>query len=449
MSIAAKYKHKYFFHFTHIDNLDSILANGLLCTNEKKAKGLEHFNIAADSIQERRSTMKVTCGPKGTVHDYVPFYFCSINPMVLSILHTKNVDQSDIIFFAVPVEKILEEGVVFSDASANTDIPPNFYSEAEDLDKLDWTEIGKKSWGKGADAERHKRMAEVLIHKKLLIEDVDAIVVWNKETSSQVQKLLDKYKKTGIEITFSPYKDYYFHFTKFMFKDRDRETIVTGPKDLKHLYHAVIEDIFKKRKTLKPEYPYKDIRDCIEKIDEDFCCINELKGIYGLETKNDVHNENVSGHTLSVVEELEKLPYYKSADEIDKDILKLAAYFHDIGKGPKSKWKDGKQPLYPDHPVDSLKMVHRILIEDIEKITKYEIKMISLLVGYHDLIGEIIHKGRDIQQLFDVIENEDQLNMLSAINLADVAAIELAWKMTYNMRFPGIKKEVLKVIENK
>lgn len=38
MSIQEQYKDKYFFHFTHLNNLKAILANGLLSTNEKKEK---------------------------------------------------------------------------------------------------------------------------------------------------------------------------------------------------------------------------------------------------------------------------------------------------------------------------------------------------------------------------------------------------------------------------
>ena len=74
MSIPQKYKGKYFYHFTHIDNIPSIVAhNGLFSTNQKKAFGIEHHNVALMDIQNRRSEMKVPVGPGGVVHDYLPF----------------------------------------------------------------------------------------------------------------------------------------------------------------------------------------------------------------------------------------------------------------------------------------------------------------------------------------------------------------------------------------
>ncbi|MGQ7112742.1 DarT ssDNA thymidine ADP-ribosyltransferase family protein, partial [Escherichia sp. TWPC-MK] len=35
--------------------------------------------------QHRRSEMRVTCGPGGVVHDYVPFYFTKRSPMLLKV----------------------------------------------------------------------------------------------------------------------------------------------------------------------------------------------------------------------------------------------------------------------------------------------------------------------------------------------------------------------------
>lgn len=94
MAIPEEHKWRYFFHFTHIKNLDSIIKNGILCTNTKNAKGIQHENIASESIQARRNEMDVTCGPKGKVHDYVPFYFTSMNPMFLSVINSKNQDRN-------------------------------------------------------------------------------------------------------------------------------------------------------------------------------------------------------------------------------------------------------------------------------------------------------------------------------------------------------------------
>ena len=173
------YKNRYVFHFTDIENLNSIIKNGLLSTNIKNVKGIKHKNIANLTIQDRRANMDVPVGPKGKVHDYVPFYFSSMNPMLLSKLNEKNIDQQSIVYFCVKIQRLEVEDAVFTDASANTANTPTFYEDVSDLNKLDWQAIDKKSWGNASDDERHRRMAEALIHKSVDISEIDAILVFN------------------------------------------------------------------------------------------------------------------------------------------------------------------------------------------------------------------------------------------------------------------------------
>lgn len=58
--------------------------------------------------------MIVEAGPGGVVHDYVPFYFTSKNPMLLSLLYSKNIDQQFIVFMAISIDKIMNSNVVFT-----------------------------------------------------------------------------------------------------------------------------------------------------------------------------------------------------------------------------------------------------------------------------------------------------------------------------------------------
>ena len=445
MAIPNNLQSNFFFHFTHLDNLDSIVKRGLLCTNRKDELGITHFNVAANSIQERRSTMKVTCGPKGVVHDYVPFYLCSTNPMFLSLVNKKNVDQPLVIFFAISIKYVERADVVFTNASANTASPPDFFSDPSDLSQLDWEAIGNPKWARGEDDELHRRMAEVLVQGSVPITDIEYIVVWNENIKEQVEEI---FEKNGVEcppIEYTPFKQTYrFHFTKFMF-GRGNESLITGPKLLKIRYQNAIQMIIEQHGNLpdNSEFLFENLDDAVEKVKSDFCAIKELEDIFEMETTNSEHSENVSDHTKSVVKNVAESDYYETLSNGDKNILTLSAYLHDIGKGPKSRWEDEKQPRYPDHPADAPKMLVRILSEDIEDISDYEIKMICLLVTYHDLIGEILGKGRDVQQLYDIIENEIEFDMLSCLNLADVSAINGFWAMQYKRRIKGIKDDVM------
>lgn len=445
MAIPEELKGKYFYHFTHVENLESILQHGFLSTNEKNKLGIKHTDIANGNIQGRRANMPVTCGPGGTVHDYVPFYLCTMNPMLLSLVNHKNIDQMFMIFFAIPIDKIIDANVVFTDASANTVEHPNFYENGSDLNKLNWESISSIKWGVKNDLDRHQKMAEVLVYKSLTFDDVNTIIVWNDSIKDHVKSLLEQYKEKKCNVTFQPFNGKYFYYTKFHL-NRNDETLTTGPFWLKKTYERTIKKIIKKREE-QNKFNYKCLKDFIKAIKANFSIIGELEGIHNLKTANEVHDECVSDHTLSVVSKLEGSKCFQGFDESDREILIISAYLHDIGKGPKTMWKNEIQQTYPDHPVDSLKMIKRILVEEIENLTEYQIKMICLLVGYHDLIGEIFGKGRDKKQLFNLLKDKKEFDMLNCLSFADVLSFNNHWYLTYGYKIEELKKEFLEQLD--
>lgn len=438
MATANNYKDKYIFHFTDIRNLDSIIKNGLLCTNIKNKNGITHKNIANTNIQNRRATMKVPVGPGGCVHDYVPFYFSSINPMLLKKLNEKNVDQPLIIYLCVKVDRLDKNDAIFTDASANTNVPPTFYDDVKDLDKLDWNLIESKKWKTPNDEGRHKKMAEALIHNRIGIEDVDAIVVCNNYVKEEVEKIFKNngVKNPDILLLFDPkIKKYSFYYTKFFFTDRKYETLVHGPLLLRCKYRKLINDIKSARQEKKETYPYKSIKELVDAIDKDFSVLPELKEVIGLMQEYEPHCDAVDSHTKKVVDEMRKLDYYKGASDEKKNLLLLAAYLHDMGKGPKNKWvNETMKGPYLDHPVDAIPMLERILVEEIEKLSDEEMRQTCMLVVYHDIIGDCLKKDREKQQITEIIESEDDLDMLFAISYADIKAICELW-------FWGLKEE--------
>ena len=449
MAIANNYKNKYIFHFTDIRNLDSIIKNGLLCTNIKNKNGITHRNIANTNIQNRRATMKVPVEPKGKVHDFVPIYFSSINPMLLKKLNEKNVDQPLIVYLCVKIDRLDKDDAVFTDASANTAVPPTFYDDIKDLDKLDWNLIENKKWKMPDDESRHKKMAEALIHNRIGIEEVDAIVVYNNQVKEKVERIFtnNRIKNPDILLLFDQkIKNYSFYYTKFFFNDRQHETLVHGPLLLRCMYRKLINDIKSARQEKKETYPYKSIKELIDAIDKDFSVLPELKEVMGLQQSYPPHNDTVDEHTKKVVNEMRKLDYYKSASDERKNVLLLAAYLHDMGKGPKSKWSNTPMNRpYLDHPADAIPMLERILVEEIENLSDEEIRQICMLVVYHDIIGDCLEKDREKQQITEIIESEDDLDMLFAFSYADVKAICELWFLGLRGKEQQFKGEIMKM----
>ena len=72
------------YHITPLDNLTSIIqCNGIHCCC-KNEQPIGCRNIAYENIQRRSSTI-VQLPPKGTLHEYVPFYFAPRSPMLYTI----------------------------------------------------------------------------------------------------------------------------------------------------------------------------------------------------------------------------------------------------------------------------------------------------------------------------------------------------------------------------
>lgn len=442
--IPNELKGRFIYHFTSLNNLQSIIDEGLLSTNLKIENGVVHENIANNEIQKRRETMHVTCGPRGVVHDYVPFYFAKRTPMLLNIVKSKNIDQIDIIFLAIPIERVMDRDVVFSDASANTTIPPNFFNNPKDLRKLNWDIIDSWRWSYPDDDERHQKMAEVLVHKKVEITDISHIVVWNRKFKNYVKGLLEDCGVEGPKVV----TEYHNHFKHHYFVDYKvgaRKNIVTGPRMLKALVKRNISEVYE---FVQSEPTFNDLKSVINAIADDFCCLKELSDIDGLVTDNPIHEDDVGQHSRTVAELVLQDDCFSEYSEREKNVLILSAYLHDIGKGPKSRWKDGIQKVDDDHPRKSLPMLKRILCEDIGGLSKKDIRQIHLLVVYDDLVGDIVARGRDKNQLFQIVKSKTDVDLLISLGRSDMGAINESWVSENTKKIEALRQEAYEYLEN-
>lgn len=446
MTISDKYKGKFFFHFTHLDNLEEILTNGLLSTNEKEERNIEHLNVASSDIQCTRHEMKVTCGYKGYVHDYVPFYFNARTPMFLSLIKSRNYDQPYFIFFAVSIEKLNNDKFVFTDKAANRRYePPKFYDCPSKLDELSWDDIESRAWSSRNETEKHKKMAEALHFNEFDLNDISYIVVWNDSCKEYVR---NSFNKAGVKcppVYFDGHNDYYHYYCDLNY-DKSA-SLVHGPEITRDTFKEIVRDVKAKRKKVTSPYKFDDIEDALDAIRKDFSCIRELQGIVDLPTDNKVHTENVEDHTRRVVKNLVESSEYKELGEQEKLVVELAAYLHDVGKGPKTRWPGGKQKVDDDHPRKSAKYIERILVEDIDTISSKQIRQIVLLVMYHDFFGDHLVSGRFLKEVNKVLKTESDLKMLYALAKADVTAIHSPWYMDRVLDWENAYDEILEALE--
>ncbi|CAN5675485.1 hypothetical protein BH10ACI4_BH10ACI4_11430 [soil metagenome] len=426
MAIPKEHQGRFVYHFTHIDNLPRILKDGFVSNSHPKFKKSLCRSIAEPGIQARRAAMDVTCSPFGKVHDYVPLYFGSLSPMLLGVVNRKNVDQMDILYFEFPITLLERNTVVFTDASANTGEPPSFYSEIKDLENLNWMEIDSKRWKCDSDELRHQRMAEILVHSQLAVTDATSVVVWNDSVKRRVEEIVKKAGAAFPTISFeSPQRRHWF-INFFDKGGRNKASLVIGPGEIATRYRAASEEVVEKANKSE-DAPFQSLSKLLDALRTDFSVLPQTAELIGLKSANGMHKRTVDVHTQEVVNKLKSLPEFKALTQKQRNTLELAALLHDIGKGPKSRWTGGVQEVDPDHPVGALPMLVDILTNKVATVEVDRALLLLKLVCYHDLVGEVLGKGRNEQQIIDIVDSQIELDMLFALGKADARSLVDLW----------------------
>ena len=168
----------------HLDNLPIYLQRGgIHAWNHTPKDGHSYKIIHNVDIQSKRHRVPVPCGPCGVIHDYVPFYFGHLSPMLLQ-LKTGQVSgytegQEPIIHLVSSAQLVQSSGIdfVFTDGHGIVQYT-DWFDDLACLQHVDWKMINERYWAKSSgDTDRQRRkQAEFLVHRflpwDLLIEIV-------------------------------------------------------------------------------------------------------------------------------------------------------------------------------------------------------------------------------------------------------------------------------------
>ena len=184
------------YHISHLRNLEHILAaGGLHC--DRAAQMMKSVNIGHAHIKERRLRRDVPVGPKGTVGDYVPFYFAPRSPMLYAIsrgaVQGYVEGQSPIIYICSTAEAVKGSGLrwVFTEGHADMEFT-DFFDDLKDLNKIDWNLMTARYWYDTDDDpdRKRRRQAEFLVHEFFPWELVSYIGVYDLSAAELVGKEL-------------------------------------------------------------------------------------------------------------------------------------------------------------------------------------------------------------------------------------------------------------------
>jgi hypothetical protein len=186
------------FRFIHIDNLHIYLERkGMHAPNHFPDDGLVYKTCHNIEIQNERHNKKIPCDPGGVIHDYVPFYFGYLSPMMFQLktgwVVGYNEGQEPLIYLVSNCQMINKNCIdfVFSDGHGIAAFT-QWYNSLEDLDKIDWGIVYERYWSeKNNDFDRQRRkQAEFLIHKFCdwsLIKEIAVIDETMKKRVDEIQ----------------------------------------------------------------------------------------------------------------------------------------------------------------------------------------------------------------------------------------------------------------------
>jgi ssDNA thymidine ADP-ribosyltransferase, DarT len=182
----------------HVDNLSTILQRGALhATNFTPKDGLPYRTIHNPSIQAQRQVRRVPCGPQGVVHDYVPFYFGYLSPMLLQLKTGRVPGYSDgqgpLIYPVSTVQAIAQVTSSFAFSNGHGIAAyTSWFDDLQRLDQVDWAMVYQRYWTDTlADLDRQRRkQAELLVHHSVPWGLIQEIAVLDAQMQAHVEKVL-------------------------------------------------------------------------------------------------------------------------------------------------------------------------------------------------------------------------------------------------------------------
>jgi hypothetical protein len=176
-----------------ITSLRSILWHGLLSHNDVASRGLAHERIDWTSVQSLRDFVIEFDEFAANVHDRVPLFFSTHQPMLYV-----QPDTSVIAHLEIDPSVIRRAGVIFTDGNAAASTTA-FYCDLSDLDKLDWNVIATPNCY--SKEYKRKKAAEVLVPSPLGTASIRCIHVKNDDAARLCRKHVSGFR---VPIRISP-----------------------------------------------------------------------------------------------------------------------------------------------------------------------------------------------------------------------------------------------------
>ena len=187
------------YRLVHVDSLKTIISRGVLhAPNTTPEDGLPYRAIHNVQVQQNRRIKRVSCGPTGSVHDYVPFYFGPLSVMLLTLKGGRvdgyNEGQQPLVYLVTTVQDVVHAGYrfVFTDGHGLARYT-SWFDDLTNLSDVDWEVVNARYWSdteEDPDRQRRKQ-AEFLIWQQCDWRLISEIGVLDAVAGNRVEALLD------------------------------------------------------------------------------------------------------------------------------------------------------------------------------------------------------------------------------------------------------------------
>ena len=197
---------KSLYYITHIENINSILSQGILSHQNVEEKGLKYTAIYDAGIVSNRKMKNTPVGK--SLWQYSNVYFQPRNPMLYRVVHEKSFKNLAVIALYPQVLEIPEAYITDGNAANNI---TEFYDYKDGIKIIYgmWNTI-RGEWWNSLDGSKRKIMAECLIPKFVSPDLIHSIYVANHNIAEKVKSLITKEISIIPEPTmfFQPKKQY-------------------------------------------------------------------------------------------------------------------------------------------------------------------------------------------------------------------------------------------------
>ncbi len=204
------------YHFTHVNNLPSILRSGCLVADTAASEAGLVTDVGDREVKANRRVRTVPLPPGGVVADYVPFYFAPRSPMMYRIAcdHRDGVagrycggDQA-LVYLMTSLDRLVPAGVAWVFADGNAASTVSDFSGSPDAlhDMIDWSVMAAQYWHNTVeDPDRQRRrMAEILVHREFPVELLTGIATATMSQERDVKRVLAAYGLDNLYVAVRP-----------------------------------------------------------------------------------------------------------------------------------------------------------------------------------------------------------------------------------------------------